>query len=99
MSRSSLANRRDNNDHELKQFAERIGWQLFPVTEYCDYFGLRRGVWYAIEIKNPNCQGHADEFTYDERNFMAKVAACGGRILLWRTKDDILRDSNARVSA
>ena len=33
MSRSNLANRRDANDPELKQFAERIGWQLFPVTE------------------------------------------------------------------
>lgn len=97
--RSALANRRDNNDGELRQFAERIGWLLFPMNEYCDYFGVRRGVWYAIEIKNPDCAGHADEFTYDERNFMAKVAAVGGRILLWRTKEDIMRDSGARVSA
>ena len=99
MSRSHLANRRDANDDELRVFAERIGWKLFPVNDHCDYFALRRGVWYALEIKNPNCQGHADEFTRDERRFMADVAACGGRILLWRTKDDVLRDSNARVSA
>lgn len=99
MTTHRYAARRDNNDPELVTFARRIGWELFPVKEYCDYFGLRRGVWYAVEIKNPDCEGHADEFTRDERNFMAKVAACGGRILLWRTKDDVLRDSNARISA
>jgi len=59
---------------------------------------LRRGVWYALEIKNPDCQGHADEYTYDQRKFMAEVAAVGGRVLVWRSKSDVLADSNARMS-
>lgn len=99
MSMPKYAARRDNNDAELKQFAERLGWKLFPLDQPCDYMALRRGVWYALEIKNPDCEGHADEFTRDERKFMADVAACGGRVLLWRTREDVLRDSNARVSA
>lgn len=100
MGLNRYAARRDGNDNdELRTFAERLGWRLWSLKEPCDYLGLRRGRWYTIEIKNPHCEGHADEFTYDERKFMAEVAACGGSILLWRTKDDIIRDSNARVSA
>lgn len=99
MALNRYAARRDANDNELKVFAERLGWRLWQLKEPCDYLALRRGVWYALEIKNPECEGHKDEFTYDERKFMAEVAACGGRILLWRTKDDVIRDSNARISA
>lgn len=60
---------------------------------------LRRGKWHVVEIKNPAKEGHADEFTYDQRKFRAEVFACGGKLLTWRTKDDVFRDSNARISA
>jgi hypothetical protein len=99
MSLHRRAARRDNNDPELRTFAERMGWRLWQLKEPCDYIGLRRGVWFAIEIKNPDCEGHKDEFTYDEKKFIAEVSAVGGRILLWRTKDDVIRDSQARISA
>lgn len=90
---------RDNNEPEVIGFARKIGWRFWKLDQPCDWLALRRGVWYALEIKNPDCQGHADEYTMDQRKFMAEVAACGGRVLVWRTKDDVLAASNARVSA
>jgi hypothetical protein len=93
------AARRDVNDSELKVFAERVGWKLWKLDTPCDYLGLRRGVWWPIEIKDPDKEGHADEFTYDQRKFMAETFACGGRVLVWRTKEDVMRDSNARTTA
>jgi len=93
------AARRDNNDGDLRKFAERLGWRLWPLKEPCDYLGLRRGEFHAVEIKNPDCEGHADEFTADEIKFMTEVKNCGGRILVWRRESDVLRDSGARVSA
>lgn len=99
MSLRRYAARRDANDNELKVFAERLGWRLWQLAKPCDYLGLRRGQWFAIEIKNPDCEGHADEFTNDEKKFIAEVAQVGGRVMLWRTKDDVIRDSNGRVSA
>lgn len=99
MSLYRRAARKDANDPELKTFAERLGWRLFEIRTPCDYIGLRRGVWHTIEIKNPDCEGHADEFTDDEKRFIATVAQAGGTVLLWRTKQDVTRDSDGRISA
>lgn len=91
--------RRDNNDHDLVTFARQFGWRCWKLDQPCDYLALRRGVWYALEIKNPECEGHAEEYTYDQRKFLAEVAAVGGRVLVWRTRGDVMQASNARVSA
>jgi hypothetical protein len=99
MSLRRYATRRDANEPELVGFARDLGWRLWKLDKPADWIALRRGRWEVVEIKNPDCEGHADEFTYDERKFIAEVAAVGGRILLWRTKDDVIRDSNAKVTA
>lgn len=103
---SKYAQRRDRNEPELVQFAKRLGWRLWQIQTprttddlALDWAGLRRGVWHIIEIKHPDCEGHADEFTAQEKIFMADVFACGGKILVWRTKECVMRDSNARQSA
>lgn len=99
MSMPHHAARRDAAEPELVKFARQFGWRLWKLDKPCDWLALRRGVWYALEIKDPAKQGHADEYTHDQRKFMAEVAAVGGRVLVWRCKDDVLADSNARVSA
>lgn len=93
------AARRDSVEPELVTFARRIGWELWKLDTPCDWLGLRRGTWYAIEIKDPDKRGHADEFTYDQRRFLADVAARGGRVLVWYVREDIMRDSGARATA
>lgn len=97
--RPKYAARRDNNEPALVPFAQQIGWRLWKMHEPADWLGLRRGVWHVIEIKNPDQEGHADEYTPQQRLFMAEVFRIGGRVLVWRTKDDVLRDSGARVGA
>lgn len=91
--------RRDNNEPEVIKFAGNIGWKFWKLSQPCDWLGLRRGQWFTVEVKNPNQEGHADEYTPAQRKFMADVAACGGRVLVWRSKEDVMRDSGARVSA
>jgi hypothetical protein len=99
MSRNRYALRRDHAEPELVKLAAGLGWRLWKLHEPADWLALRRGVWHVVEIKDPAKEGHADEFTYDQRKFRAEVFACGGRLLTWRTKDDVFNDSNARVSA
>lgn len=93
------AARRDNNEPELIKLASNLGWRFWKLHEPADWLALRRGRWDVVEIKNPEREGHASEYTHDQRKFRAEVFACGGRLLTWRTKDDVFRDSDARVSA
>ena len=100
------AQRRDNNEPELIRLAKRLGWRCWQVQVprnaddlACDWIGLRRGVWRTIEIKNPDCQGHADEYTALERMFIAEAHKYGGEVLIWRTVEDVMRDSQARQTA
>lgn len=93
------AARRDANEPEVISFAGKLGWRFWKLDTPCDWLGLRRGQWFAIEIKDAAREGHSDEFTMDQKKFMAEVAACGGRVLVWRSKDDVMRDSGARASA
>lgn len=90
------AARRDNNEPELVTLATRLGWRLWKMHEPVDWLGLRRGKWHVIEIKNPDCEGHADEYTPQQRIFLRDVHNCGGRVLVWRTIDDVVSDSNSR---
>lgn len=93
------AARRDQNEPELISFAQNLGWRFWKLDTPCDWLGLRRGVWWPVEIKAPDKEGHADEYTYDQRKFLAEVAAVGGRVLVWRSKEDCMRDSGARPAA
>lgn len=99
MATPKFAARRDNNEPELIRFAGRLGWKFWKMHEPADWLGLRRGVWHVVEIKNPDCQGHADEYTAQQRIFHADVFACGGKVLVWRTVEDVMADSGARQSA
>lgn len=93
------AGRRDNNDSSLRAIAERLGWWLIQTDEPTDYIGVLRGVYNLIEIKNPDCEGHADEYTDKQKIFHQLALNRGAPILVWRTENDILRDSQARRSA
>jgi len=96
---SRTKNKRDNNEGPLIELASRLGWTFWQMIEPADWIALRRGVWYIVEIKNPDCEGHADEFTPQQKIFHTDVKARGGKVLIWRRDSDVIRDSNARQSA
>lgn len=91
--------RRDANEHPLVRLAETLGWWMHKSNELGDWIGWRHGQWQIIEIKNPNQQGHADEYTPKQRLLHAEAFKRGARILVWRVDEDVFRDSNARVTA
>lgn len=91
--------RRDNNESPLVTLAIQLGWWMHKSQELGDWVGWRRGEWQVIEIKNPNQQGHADEYTPKQRLFRAEAFKRGAKILVWRVDADVYRDSGARVSA
>jgi hypothetical protein len=83
----------------LLSLARPLGWEFWKLNEPCDWLGLFRGQWYTIEVKNPECEGHRDEFTVKQILFHKEVKQRGGRVLIWRRHEDILADSGARLSA
>jgi hypothetical protein len=93
------AARRDSNESELIELARDLHWFLWELDEPCDWLGLYRGRFYAIEIKNPDCEGHADEFTAEQLIFHRNVKNAGGEVLVWRREDDVFKASGARRSA
>jgi hypothetical protein len=99
MSINRFAKRRDKNEPQLIKFAERLGAWLIPIDEPCDWLLFWRQRWELIEIKDPNCEGHADEFTEAQKAFRAEAFRRGARLIVWRTEHDVLNTLNAKVSA
>lgn len=91
--------RRDSNDKPLANFARALGWWLHKTHTPGDYLGAFRGVWHVVEIKDPAKEGHADEFTDAQREFHAEAFRRGLSIKVWRTREDVVRDSGGRVAA
>lgn len=58
-----------------------------------------RGYWTLVEIKNPDCEGHKDEYTPDQILLMARLRERYIRWWTWRTEGDVLRDLGAKRSA
>lgn len=87
--------RRDNNHHELVKLAEQIGAVWLPDGPF-DGWANWRGTWNLVEIKNPACEGHKDEYTPDQIRLMAKLKERGIRWWVWRIEADVYRDLGAR---
>lgn len=92
------AGRRDLNESPLIEVARQLGWWMIKQDKPTDWLGWFR-IWHVVEIKNPDCEGHADEYTPKQKRFHKEAKERGAPILVWRTENDILRDSQARRSA
>lgn len=88
------AARRDQNDPELKQIAEALGWWLVKTDEPGDYLGGFRGHWYVVEIKRADKQGWASEYTDAQKVFHCEAAKRDLPVLTWRRPDDVIRSTN-----
>lgn len=82
------AARRDANELDLVKIARQLHWLLWKLDEPCDWLGLHRGRFHAVEIKTED-----GELTGNQVIFHRDVSNAGGKVLVWRTLDDILRDT------
>lgn len=71
--------KRDANEKPLVKFASDLGafWlQSGPFDGWLWW----RGRWLLVEVKNPDCEGHKDEYTPDQiRKSAASCGVCGAR--------------------
>lgn len=92
------AARRDDNELPLIEHARIFGAQ-WRVGGPLDGWILWRGLWIPVEIKRPEREGHADEYTPLQRRFFSFCRDYGGKWFTWRTEADVERDLCARRSA
>jgi hypothetical protein len=92
-------NRRDLNEPELVATAEKLGgfWFEGPPLDGWVYHAHVDG-WIPVEIKQPQRQGQAHEFTKAQKRFFEWAKSCGGRWLVWYTVEDVVRDLGGRVA-
>lgn len=93
-----LRHRRDNNHHDLVKLAEQLGAGWLPDGPF-DGWTNWRGVWHLTEIKNPDCEGHKDEYTPDQIKLMAWLKERGIKWWVWRTPRDVFEHLGARQTA
>ncbi len=93
------AARRDNNDSELAMLAAGLGVWLTRTDWPTDYLCFFRGLWDLIEIKRPDKEGWKSEFTPAQISFRAEAARRGARLVVWRTREDVLAFVGAREAA
>jgi hypothetical protein len=90
--------KRDANEPQLVETALKFGarWRIGPPL---DGWILWRGQWLPVEIKLPEREGTANEYTPLQKRFFAFCREFGGKWLTWRTDDDVIRDLGGRRAA
>lgn len=98
MSMPRYAGKRDANEKPLVNLAREIGAFWLYAGPF-DGWACWRGRWLLVEVKNPNCEGHADEYTKDQVQMMIRLRERGIVWSVWRTENDVYRDLGVRRSA
>lgn len=91
--------RRDANDSELAMLAAGLGAWLTRTDWPTDYLCFFRGQWDLVEIKDPDKEGWSSEFTPAQKAFRAEAVRRGARLIVWRTRLDVLAYVGAREAA
>jgi hypothetical protein len=79
-------NNRDDNEPELKLYAEAMGMNVFeggPLDLWIPWLG---GGFLPVEVKNPNGR---NRFQSSQEDFMALCDSMGWHYATWRTVDDV----------
>lgn len=89
---------RDANEPELLRLWRRLGgeWVQAPPL---DGWAIHRGIWTPTEIKIPEREGLAHEYTPAQRRFLTLALAARAPVFIWRTADDVLKSAGARATA
>lgn len=93
------AKRRDIVEPELVKLARTLGAWMIKLDEPCDWLMWYRGNWQPVEVKDPGCEGHADEFTPAQRAFRAEAFRRGAKLIVWRTRENVIQTLNGRIAA
>lgn len=91
---------RDGNDSELVAHALQLGGHFVrggPLDGWC--WVPRLALWRPVEIKRPEVEGQAHEYTPQQQRFMRWCRERGAPWWVWRTCDDVTRDLGGRVAA
>jgi len=79
--------KRDANDGTLLAYGERCGFVMVRVGEPCDFFVGVAGLWFPVEIKNPDGK---DQLSDAQKDFRKLCIARGlPPPMIWRTTADI----------
>jgi len=89
---------RDANEDALVKIAERLGGKFRPGPPL-DGWLWARGEWLPVEIKLPEREGTADEYTPLQKQFISWCKLHGAKLAVWRDNEDVYRTFGARVSA
>lgn len=83
--------RRDNNDEPLAKAARRLGCVLLkkPPLDYWFWWAGISTHWTPMDIKDPKCEGHADEYTQAQIDFIQQCTELGAHYEIWRTVEDV----------
>jgi hypothetical protein len=92
------ANPRDANELALLAVAQQLGAQWLEAPPL-DGWIWWRGLWLPVEIKLPEREGQAYEYTPAQKRFMSWCRLRNARWLVWRNDADVIRDLSGRVSA
>lgn len=99
MRRHRLADaHRDANEGPLIALAQQLGGQ-FLAGPPLDGWLWARGKWLPVEIKRPEREGAAREYTPLQKRFISWCALHNAPWHIWRDDKDVLRTFGARVSA
>lgn len=93
------AKRRDIVEPELVKLARTLGAWMIKLDEPCDWLMWYRGNWQPVEVKDPSCEGHADEFTSAQLGFFGEAFRRGAKIVVWRTRENVIQTLNGRIAA
>jgi hypothetical protein len=91
------ARRRDRNEPELVTLAKRLGAEMEQVGPL-DWWVGWRGKWIPAEVKRPDKEGWASEFTDTETAFIERCRLAHLPFWIWRTEQDVLDCLNARAA-
>lgn len=89
---------RDANEPELVKLAKQLcaqWWEGPPM----DGWRLFRGVWVPVEIKTGERHGWADEYTANQKRFLAFCAQHHAPVETWRYEEDVLKSLGAKRTA
>lgn len=79
--------------------AAQFGAWLIRTDWPADYLVWFRDRWDVVEIKRPDKQGWASEYTPKQIIFRAEAQRRGARLVTWHTRDDVMRYTGAQVTA
>ena len=91
-------NTRDLNEQELVKTAQALGLQWLqdgPLDGWAWHPRERR--WMPVEIKRPEREGMAHEYTPMQRRFFTWCRERNAPWWVWRTIADVIRDAGGRT--